>query len=100
MCCSSSIGDTCVYRCTWSPTSTPAKTIRALTIQTDGFRQNGARDRASVSPSMRAPSWHACRAKLGASDCDGAHSLTEPMSTEDAAYAERLARLETVWWKR
>jgi 2-polyprenyl-3-methyl-5-hydroxy-6-metoxy-1,4-benzoquinol methylase len=22
------------------------------------------------------------------------------MSTEDAAYAERLARLETVWWKR
>jgi SAM-dependent methyltransferase len=28
------------------------------------------------------------------------HSLTDPLSTEDAEYADRLARLETVWWKR
>ena len=28
------------------------------------------------------------------------HLVTDPMSTEDAAYADRLARLETVWWKR
>src|SRR4051794_27828148 len=28
------------------------------------------------------------------------HLVTDPMSTEDAAYAYRLARLETVWWKR